>query len=71
LHITPKLPLGHESLDLELETEWRFRVIYENNLTPTLTLPLACPVDKGGGLLRIYFEKLLSNFQKIRKTPGN
>jgi len=48
--MTPALPLGHE-----LEAEWRFRVIYENNVTPTppgrrplwaggLTLPL-----EGGG----------------------
>jgi hypothetical protein len=30
--MTPMLPLGHESLDLELETEWRSRVIDERNV---------------------------------------
>jgi len=48
--MTQTLPLGHEPLGLELgaerlEAEWRFRVIHENNVTPTLTLPL-----QGGGL---------------------
>jgi hypothetical protein len=33
--MTPAVPLGHEPVE-RLEAEWRFRVIYENNLTPTL-----------------------------------
>jgi len=31
-HMTPNLPLGHESLDLELEAEWRFRAIHIKKL---------------------------------------
>jgi hypothetical protein len=43
------LPLGHELkaewlMAERLEAEWRFRVIYENNVTPTSILPL-----EGGG----------------------
>jgi len=30
--MTPTLPLGLEPLGLELEAEWRFRVIHERNL---------------------------------------
>jgi len=36
--MTPALPLGHEPFGPEIEAEWRFRVIGERNLLPSMEM---------------------------------